>query len=202
MKYGKLTTLGALLATLVLAGCGASGTDADPGAPAAAAAQPEAGAGVESDAGTATGGYADEGYACGLITRADLETFYGGPVGEPEPKSVGDSRFCDWAGAPGGTDSYVFLWIEKPIKGVRGDANTEYDELRSKLKGDKAVKDVAGLGEKAMSDYYPGATRVRIVVEDMYITIGVQYVLGKRTLTPEADVARVTTLAKQVVGRM
>lgn len=183
-------------ATFALAGCG--GADEDAGTPTAAAGgattvgADAAGTGTETGGGGTKGGYADEGYACGLLTRADVEKLFGGKVGQPEPTSVGNSRFCQWK--DGTSESWVYLEISKPSKG----AAAEYDELR---KVRTEAKDISGLGEKANSYYVRGETHVRVLVRDMYIKVAVQY-LKARTLTPEDDVARVTTLARQVVGRM
>jgi len=185
-------------ATFALAGCGTSAQDTEP--PAGAAQAPAAGTGAEpnTEAGAdkpAAGGYADEGYACTLLTRADMETLFGGPVGEPQPKSVGDSRFCQWATAAG--DPWVLLEIGIPSKG----ASAEYDELRKAYKSAKEAKDISGLGDKSYSFYHRGDTRVYVRVQDKLVKVAVQYLKG-RTLTPEDDVARLTTLSRQVIGRM
>ena len=190
MNSTRVRLTGALAAaTFALAGCGTSAQDTEP--PAAAAEATAASTGADKPA----GGYADEGYACTLLTRADMETLFGGPVGEPQPKSVGDSRFCQWATAAG--DPWVLLEIGIPSKG----ASAEYDELRKAYKSAKEAKDISGLGDKSYSFYHRGDTRVYVRVQDKLVKVAVQYLKG-RTLTPEDDVARLTTLSRQVIGRM
>ncbi len=198
MNSTRVRLTGALAAaTFALAGCGTSTQDTKP--PAAAAEAPAAGTGAEpnteADAAKPAAGYADEGYACSLLTRADVETLFGGPVGEPQPRSVGNSRFCQWATAAG--DPWVFLEIKIPSNG----ASTEYDTLRKAYKSAKEAKDVPGLGEKSYSFYHRGETHVNVLVQDKLVKVAVQYLKG-RTLSPEEDVARVTTLSRQVIGRM
>jgi hypothetical protein len=198
MNSTRVRLTGALVAaTFALAGCGTSTQDTEP--PAAATEASAAGTGAEpsTEAGAdkPAGGYADEGYACTLLTRADMEKLFGGPVGEPQPKSVGHSRFCQWATAAG--DPWVFLEIGIPSKG----ASVEYDELRKAYKSSKEAKDISGLGDKSYSFYHRGETRVYVRVQDKLVKVAVQYLKG-RTLTPEDDVARLTTLSRQVIGRM
>ncbi|BFU41849.1 hypothetical protein KRMM14A1004_00860 [Krasilnikovia sp. MM14-A1004] len=181
-------------AAFALGGCGTSDTDAK--TPVAAAPPPGAGANAEPTAEKAADpakvGFDDEGYACGLLTRADVETLFGGPVGDAEPSSVGASRFCQWKTVAG--DPWVFLQVGTPSNG----ADTEYAQLR---KAFKEAKDIPGLGRKAYSYYHRGETHVYVRVDDKLVKVAVQYIKD-RAVTPEADVARVTTLARQVVGRM
>jgi Protein of unknown function (DUF3558) len=198
MNSTRVRLTGALAAaTFALAGCGTSARETEP--PAAAAEAPAAGTGAEpnTEAGAdkPAGGYADEGYACTLLTRADMETLFGGPVGEPQPRSVGHSRFCQWATAAG--DPWVLLEIGIPSKG----ASAEYDELRKAYKSAKEAKDISGLGDKSYSFYHRGETHVYVLVQDKLVKVAVQYLKG-RTLTPQDDVARLTTLSGQVIGRM
>lgn len=194
MNSTRVRLTGALAAVaFALAGCGTSAQDTEP--PAAAAAGPGAEPNTEAGADKPAGGYADEGYACTLLTRADMETLFGGPVGEPEPTSVGGSRFCQWKTVAG--DPWVFLEIGIPSKG----ASAEYDELRTAYKSNKEAKDIAGLGDKSYSFYHRGETRVYVLLQDKLVKVAVQYLKG-RTLTPEDDVARLTTLSRQVIGRM
>ncbi|MEV4636667.1 hypothetical protein AB0J80_04860 [Actinoplanes sp. NPDC049548] len=42
---------------------------------------------------------------------------------------------------------------------------------------------------------------MKVLAGDKLVSVAVMYVLGKRSLTPEADTARVVTLAKQVLAR-
>jgi hypothetical protein len=198
MNSTRVRLTGALAAvTFALAGCGTSAQVTKP--PAAAAEAPDAGTGAEPDSAAGAdkpaGGYADEGYACTLLTRADMETLFGGRVGEPQPRSVGNSRFCQWNTAAG--DPWVFLEIGIPSNG----ASAEYDELRKAYKSAKEAKDIAGLGDKSYSFYHRGETRVYVLIQDKLVKVAVQYLKG-RTLTPEEDVARLTTLSGQVIGRM
>ena len=195
MNSTRVRLTGALAAvTFALAGCGTSAQDTE--RPAAAA---DAGTGAEPSTEAAADkpavGYADEGYACTLLTRADMETLFDGPVGDPQPTSVGASRFCQWKTAAG--DPWVFLEIGIPSKG----ASAEYDELRKAYQSAKEAKDISGLGEKSYSFYHRGETRVYVRIQDKLVKVAVQYLKG-RTLTPEDDVARLTTLSRQVVGRM
>jgi hypothetical protein len=197
MNSTRVRLTGALAAvTFALAGCGTSAQDTEPSA--AAAEAPAAGTGAdptEAGADKPAGGYADEGYACTLLTRADMETLFGGPVGEPQPRSVGDSRFCQWATAAG--DPWVLLEIGIPSNG----ASTEYDEVRKAFSWAKEAKDISGLGDKSYSYYHRGETHVYVLVQGKLVKVAVQYLKG-RTLTPEDDVARLTTLSRQVIGRM
>lgn len=181
-----------MLAVLALAGCGASHDDPQPPAAAPPGATADAETGTEAEAAEPVGGYEDEAYACGLLTRADMETLFGGPVGEPQPNGIGSSRFCQWKDGSG--ESWVYLELAKPSNG----AAKEYATVR---KVRPEARDVSGIGDKAYSYYHRGQTEVKVLDGDLYVTVAVQYLKG-RTLTPQADVARVTTLARQVVGRM
>lgn len=187
----KLLTSALMLAVLALAGCRASDDD-DTQPPAAAATGATAEPGTDADAVEPVGGYEDEAYACGLLTRPDVEALFGGPVGEPQPNGIGTSRFCQWKDGSG--ESWVYLELAKPSNG----AAKEYATVR---KVRPEAKDVSGIGDKAYSYYHRGQTEVKVLDGDLYVTVAVQYLKG-RTLTPQADVARVTTLARQVVGRM
>jgi hypothetical protein len=199
MNSTRLRLTGALAAAaFALAGCGTSEPDTEP--PAAAEPVTAAGQGTEQSTGAdadppVAAGYADDGYACTLLTRADVEALFGGPVGEPQPRSVGDSRFCQWATAAG--DPWVFLQVAIPSNG----AAKEYGETRKAFKWSKDAKDVSGLGDKSYSYFHSGETHVYVLVKDKLVKVAVQYLKG-RTVTAAADVARVTTLTRQVVGRM
>lgn len=198
MNSTRVRLTGAVAAvTFALAGCGTSARDTEPSAGTAAAPAAGTGAKPNNDAGAdmPAGGYADEGYACTLLTRAGMETLFGGPVGEPQPRSVGASRFCQWKTAAG--DPWVLLEIGIPSKG----ASAEYDELRKAYQSAKEAKDISGLGDQSYSFYHRGETRVYVRVQDKLVKVAVQYLKG-RTLTPENDVARLTTLSRQVIGRM
>ncbi|MEU7907383.1 hypothetical protein [Actinoplanes sp. NPDC049118] len=201
MNSTKVRIVGAVAAaTLALTGCGTPDQDVEP--PAAAGAAPAAASGAEGDAAAGPLNFEDDGYACSLLTRADLEALFKGPVAdEPGPKDVGVLRTCAWAEA--NNNSLLDLSIDKPS----GGASREYDGLWqlygvSHPAGSDPAEEVAGLGDKAYSYHHRGETHVKVLVGDKFVTVAVMYVLGKRTLTPEADVARVVTLAKQVLGRM
>ncbi|MFI7600263.1 DUF3558 family protein [Actinoplanes sp. NPDC049681] len=188
----KLLTSALMLGVLALAGCGAPGDDTEAPAAGADGTAPDAGTATGADTAAPAAGYEDEAYACGLLSRADMEALFGGPVGEAQPNAVGTSRFCQWKDAS--AESWVYLELAKPSNG----AAKEYATVR---KVRPEAKDVSGLGQKAYSYYHRGQTEVKVLAGDLYVTVAVQYLKG-RTLTPEADVARVTTLARQVVGRM
>lgn len=195
MNGTKVRVVGAIAtATLSLAGCGTPDEAAEPATAAGAAA--EAGA----DPGSLS--FTDEGYACSLLTSADLEALFKGPAKDgPKPKDVGTLRTCTWTEA--GSNYLLDLSIDEPVAGP----TREYDEGWrlygvNQPAGSHPAKEITGLGDKAYTYYHDGETHVNVVAGDKFVTVAVMYVLGKRTLTPEADVARVVTLAKQALGRM
>ncbi|MEV4636668.1 hypothetical protein AB0J80_04865 [Actinoplanes sp. NPDC049548] len=144
----------AAAATLASAGCGAPDkeTEQPPGAGAAS----DAGSGAEETA-AGTLRFADEGFACTLLTRADVEALFDGPVAaEPQPKDVGRLRTCTWTEAD--SASLVDLSIDEPS----GGASRKYDEMWklygvSQPAGTRPAKEISGLGDKA----YPSSTAGR-----------------------------------------
>jgi hypothetical protein len=180
MNGTKVRIVGAVAAaTLALTGCGPSDEVTEP----PPAAVPAAG----------------QGYACGLLARADVEALFKGS--EPRPKDVGGLRSCTWTEPY--DNSMLDLSVDAPPEGAR----EEYDEMWRQYgvsypAGTSPAREIAGLGDKAYSYFRDGETHVKVLAGDKFVSVAVLYILGRRTLTPEADVARVVTLAEQALGRM
>jgi hypothetical protein len=142
-------SLAALL--VVLTGCGAAGTPAASGLPAADGSNgPTASVGA-ADASQSAAGNNDP---CALVTAAEAQTAMGVPVATTKPKGSGAYHVCDYASADGrtilevtridpsgdGSDKTTFdlaYGAGQPVAGVGGDAyfNADLSALTVWLSG-------------------------------------------------------------------
>jgi hypothetical protein len=202
VKFGKLTTLSALLtATLVVTGCGTSDKDAEPLAATDAGSGTEEGAEEGADAGPPA-----EKTACTLVAPADLEALFTAPAEFKYQESQPDdsnSRTCVWDETTSG--SLMSLTAETPTNGADREYDASWRRDSKRHPTESRAEEVAGLGDKAHSASSKGRVQVKVLVGDTFVTVDVWYAIGKpppKDITAGADVARVVTFTKQVVGRL